>query len=179
MKIEDLRVRMKVRHPVYGEGEVKSIGEKTASALFNEGLKEFAPEACGLQPSEAEAAITGLQLPLERVIRQAVTEAVYALGIEMPDESVELLGKKWNDGRLVMHPNDPTLQTKEIPVETFFHKIVMLRNNLRVLEQKVNANEGLNDGDKVELQQYISRCYGSLTSFNILFKDKDDQFSSK
>ncbi|MEI6900858.1 MAG: hypothetical protein WCL00_13345 [Bacteroidota bacterium] len=78
-------------------------------------------------------------------------------------------------GKLIMVPGEQGLKEKELPIEAFFHKVVMVRDRLRVLEQKINTS-ALSDEEKVELQQYITRCYGSLTTFNILFKNKEDQF---
>jgi hypothetical protein len=86
------------------------------------------------------------------------------------------LGGRWEGGTLVLQPGDPSNKAKEIPLGDFFHKLVMVRDRLRVLEAKINGHAKLNDEDKVELQQYVTRIYGSLTSFNILFKEKDDQF---
>ena len=83
---------------------------------------------------------------------------------------------KWRKGVMELKPYDKTLKSKEIPVEQFFHKIVMLRDRLRVLEQQINSNAKLNDEDKIDLQQYITRCYGTLTTFNVLFKNKEDNF---
>jgi hypothetical protein len=86
------------------------------------------------------------------------------------------LGDRWIGGTMLLQPADKTLKPKEIPVEDFFHKIVMLRDRLRVLEQNINSNKKLGDEDKVNLQQYITRCYGSLTTFNVLFKNKEHWF---
>jgi hypothetical protein len=107
--------------------------------------------------------VDDLELLLRRIIREeaGVTPVVPAA--------------KWRGGTLVLRPGTPGLQEKTWPIETFFHKVVMLRNRLRTLEQQVNASD-LPDDAKVKLQGYISGCYGSLTSFNLLFADEDDQF---
>ena len=176
MKIEALHVGMKVRHPQYGVGAVKSISEQTAEIRFDEGQRTVAPEAAGLEPAEAQVAISGLNQPLKLFVEETAHAVVKELGLEKPESIVEQLGARWQRGKLVLHPADPALQAKDVPLEVFFHKIVMVRNNLRVLEQKINAHEKLSDAEKVEMQQYISRSYGSLTTFNILFKEKEDQF---
>jgi hypothetical protein len=177
MKIETLHIGLRVRHPQHGSGTVKTISETTADILFDDGNKRtIAPDAAGLEPAEPQTVVSGLNVPLKQFVEQTLDAAVARLGLEKPDAAIEKLGVRWHGGILVMHPADPALQTKEVPLEAFFHKIVMVRNNLRVLEQKINAHEKLTDGEKVEMQQYITRSYGSLTTFNVLFKEKEDQF---
>ena len=176
MKIEALHIGMSVRHPQYGLGTVKTISEITADILFSDGKRTVEPNAAGLEPAEPQMTASGLNLPLKQFVEQTLDAAVAKLGLEKPDAVVEQLGLRWHGGKVVLHPADGTLQTKEVPLEVFFHKVVMVRNNLRVLEQKINAHEKLSDGEKVEMQQYITKSYGSLTTFNILFKEKEDQF---
>ena len=104
---------------------------------------------------------------LEAIIRRIIREET-GLTPVAPAE-------KWRGGQLVLKPGKPGVQEKSWPIESFFHKVVMLRNRLRTLEQQLNASE-LPDDVKVKLQSYISGCYGSLTSFNVLFADEADQF---
>jgi hypothetical protein len=176
MKIEQLHIGMKVRHPQHGTGVVETIQRQTADIRFIDGLKTVSPTLSDLVPAEPLAAISGLEVPLPRLIGEIVEATLAALGLARPEAEVDQLGARWHGGKLVLHPADATLQTKEVPLEVFFHKIVMMRNQLRVLEQKINAHDKLTDGEKVELQQYLTRCYGSMTTFNVLFRHKEDQF---
>ena len=179
MKIEELHIGMQVKHPQHGLGTVKGLTEHSASIQFNDALRDVAPGLSDLMPAEATASVRGLERPLRPFITELIEETIRRLGLAKPDEVVEQLGNRWRGGMLVLKSADPTLQPKEVELETFFHKIVMMRNNLRVLEQKVNGVEALSSADKFDLQQYITRCYGSMTTFNVLFKDKDDQFSTQ
>jgi len=179
MNIEKLHIGMKLRHPQYGVGSVKSLTEQTAEIVFEDASRTIAPASSDLQPAEATASVRELEMPLANLISDTARAVVDALGLEQKDAVVEDLATRWQGGTLVMQPADTSLQPKDLPLETFFHKIVMIRNNLRVLEQKVNASDKLSEADKVELQQYVTRCYGSLTTFNILFKNKDDQFHTR
>lgn len=86
------------------------------------------------------------------------------------------IADKWKGGTIILQPGDTNLASKEIPIDTFFHKIVMVRDRIRVMEQKINSSKQLNDQEKIDLQQYITRIYGSLTTFNVLFKEKEDNF---
>jgi hypothetical protein len=176
MKIEALHVGMRVKHPQYKLGTVKSIGEHTAEIRFDDGVKTVAPETSGLEPAEPQVSVMGLDQPLALFVDETVRAVIKELGLEKSDSVAAELGTRWHKGRLIMHPADPSNQSKEVPLEVFFHKIVMVRNNLRVLEQKINAHEKLSDAEKIEMQQYITRSYGSMTTFNILFKDKEGQF---
>jgi len=176
MKIESLHIGMSVRHPQYGLGMVKTIFETTADIQFPDGKRTVAPESAGLEPAEPQAAIGGLNVPLKQFIEQTLEAVSARLGLEKPDTATSKLGTRWHKGKMVLHPADPTLQTKEVELDVFFHKIVMVRNQLRVLEQKINAHEKLSEAEKIEMQGYITRCYGSLTTFNALFREKEDQF---
>jgi hypothetical protein len=104
-------------------------------------------------------------------------EFVQAIREALRDEAPDVrLAPKWEGGAVVLKPGDPGTQPKEIPLDALLHKVVMIRDRLRVLEQKINGHEKLTDAEKVDLQQYVTRCYGSLTTFNLLFRDEKDRF---
>ena len=165
-------------HPQYGLGEVKVLTEKSAEVLFNEGRKTLAEELVAeLKPAEPRAKLEGLEKPLRDLIAEVVEVTAEKLNLKVDAaEFSTQLTPRWVGGKIVLHPNDPALTTKEIELEVFFRKVVLVRDNLRVLEQKINAHPKLNDAERIELQYYITKSYGSLTTFNLLFKEKEQTF---
>lgn len=175
LNINVLGIGARIKHPSFGEGIVIGLDTATMDVFFkSEGDKQLSRSFDGLEILESPREMDdSIQLDsLESTLRNLFKE------FELIQHPVDL-GGKWEGGSLLIQPGSTELQAKEIPIEVFFHKIVMVRDRLRVLEQNINSNTKLSDEDKVNLQQYISRIYGSLTTFNVLFADKADHFSSK
>jgi hypothetical protein len=129
--------------------------------------REPFPLVADRERSAAPVMLPDTNVDLELLLRRIIREET-GLTPVAPAE-------RWRGGSLVLRPGSPGLQDKTWPIETFFHKVVMLRNRLRTLEQQLNASD-LPEDAKVKLQAYVSGCYGTLTSFNVLFADEDDQF---
>jgi hypothetical protein len=178
MNIVDLRPGLNVLHPQFGLGDVKVLTEKTAEILFNEGRKTLTDDQVReLKPADPRAKLEGLEKPLRDLIAEVVEATTDKLNLRVErDDLAPQLAPKWLGGRVVLQPADTSLVAKDIELDVFFHKIVMVRDNLRVLEQKINAHPKLNDAERVELQHYITKSYGSLTTFNVLFRDKEQNF---
>ncbi len=167
-----LGIGTRLQHTQYGPGVIVGIKYATYLISFiNHGIKEIDKTDDKLDeiiPENVTAEIettSEVEKSLLKILRLwgGITENVP-------------LGDKWIKGMMLLQPFDKSLKPKEIPVEDFFHKIVMLRDRLRVLEQNINSNKTLSDEEKVNIQQYITRCYGSLTTFNVLFKNKEQYF---
>ena len=170
--MEDLTVGTRVEHPRYGEGIISKDNLTAYEIFFERGGKieitKRNTDLKVLQLNEAAPRSTLSVKEIEKVMKYVLDE-YGALTEVIP------LGEKWNGGTMLLQPANPDLKPKEIPIETFFHKIVMLRDRLRVLEQNVNSSS-LSDEEKVNIQQYITRAYGSLTTFNVLFAEKEHYF---
>ncbi|MBV5314805.1 MAG: hypothetical protein JZU47_16000 [Prolixibacteraceae bacterium] len=171
--MEELAVGTRVEHPRYGEGIISKNKITSYEIFFERGGKiEITKRNDDLEVIEAveqkpKNALTLAEI--EKVLR-------YVLEEQGALQEIVPLGEKWIGGNMLLQPANLSLKPKEIPIENFFHKIVMLRDRLRVLEQNINSHAGLTDEEKVNMQQYITRIYGSLTTFNILFADKDQYF---
>lgn len=186
MSAQTLRIGSRVEHPHFGRGVVVESLPETVTIWFkNSGTtKSVSRDFAGMRILEAvEAALGGgsgeggtagggpSMAEIEHALETVLDRRLHDVAGEIVP-----LGARWNGGNLVLQPADASLQAKELPIETFFHKIVMVRDRLRLIEQKINAHKGLSPEEKVDMQQYITGIYGSLTSFNVLFKETQHQF---
>jgi hypothetical protein len=161
----------RVKHEKFGAGVVIQVWPDNYEIVFMDyGVKQIIHGAEQLEVIDYKSPEPD-QLSFDKVERLLVKILRKFSDIQ---ETVPM-GEKWNGGKMILQPGVSGLQSKEIPIETFFHKIVMVRDRLRVMEQRVNASK-LSDEEKVDIQQYITRIYGSLTTFNVLFADKEDYF---
>lgn len=165
-------VGSRVQHVLYGPGVV--VGVKYAQYLvtfLNSGVKEIDKTDPQFEVLVAEAVT-----PEVETVSAVETSLLKILRLWGDAGEVVPLGERWEGGTIVLQPADPSMKPKELPIEVFFHKVVMLRDRLRVLEQQLNSHKKLTDEEKVNLQQYVTRIYGSLTTFNVLFRDREDWF---
>ena len=167
---DNLGVGSRVKHPAYGSGVIIGVSHAAFKVCFIQyGIKSLGRDYKSWEvieevSADAELTFNNLEKSLIKILSKwsDITEKVE-------------LGDKWEGGTMTLKPYDDSLKPKELPIEAFFHKIVMVRDRLRVMEQRINSSK-LTDEEKVNLQQYITRIYGSLTTFNVLFKYKEDHF---
>ncbi len=171
--MELLGIGSRIKHPSFGNGVVIRLNKRSYDICFIDSgiksvLKDVELEVIEQTEAEYKESFSEAEEALMKILRafSDITELVP-------------LGEKWKNGVMILKPGDTSLKPKDIPIEMFFHKIVMLRDRLRVMEQRINAHKILTDEDKIDLQQYITRIYGSLTTFNILFKYQGDQFTGE
>ena len=166
-----LGVGSRVKHPQMGKGVIVQIRSDAYEIGFIDfGVRQIMRDYEGLEVIEA------VETPDDLTTYEKIEKSLTKVLRRFSDiQETVPLGQKWSGGRMVLYPGDKSLKEKEIPVETFFHKIVMVRDRVRVMEQRINASN-LTDEEKVDLEQYITRIYGSLTTFNVLFKNKEEQF---
>lgn len=165
-----LGISSRINHPEFGKGVVTNITSKHYWVTFIEsGL-----ETIGID-SDFEV-IEAAEDDVDTVSFYEVERMLKSILKKWSDVSeVVHMAEKWKGGKLILQPGDANLKSSEIPIDTFFHKVTMVRDRLRVMEQKINSSK-LSDQEKIDLQQYIMRSYGSLTSFNVLFKLKEHNF---
>ncbi len=168
----NLGIGTRLQHTEFGPGVIVAVRYAVYLISFiNHGIKEIDKTDEQLEEIIAEnvtaevETVSAVEKSILKILRQwaEVSELVP-------------LGDKWIGGTMLLQTADKTLKPKEISIDDFFHKIVMLRDRLRVLEQNINTNKKLSDEEKINIQQYITRCYGSLTTFNVLFKNKEHWF---
>lgn len=169
-KMQILGISSRINHPEFGKGVVTNVTSKHYWVTFIEnGLEtiDIDSEFEVIEAAEDDVdtvSFAEVESSLVQILKRwsDVTEVVH-------------IADKWKGGKLILEPGDTSLKSSEVPIDTFFHKITMVRDRLRVMEQKINSSN-LSEQEKIDLQQYLTRSYGSLTTFNVLFKLKEQQF---
>lgn len=167
-----LGVGTRLQHTQHGPGVI--VGVRLATYLIsfiNYGIKEIDKT----DPKLEEIIPENVTVELETT-SDVEKSLLKILRLWSDTSEIVPLGERWTGGTMILQPADKSQKAKEIPIDIFFHKIVMLRDRVRVMEQQINAHKILSDEDKVNLQQYITRIYGTLTTFNVLFKNKEHWF---
>ncbi|NKI25150.1 hypothetical protein HCG49_01075 [Arenibacter sp. 6A1] len=166
-----LGIGSRIQHKEFGKGVVTNVTSKHYWVTFIEnGLETIDLNADFEIVESVEDAVVTISF-------SEVEQSLISILRRWSDTSaITPIADKWKGGSLVLKPGDAKLSEKEIPLDAFFHKIVMVRDRIRVMEQKINSSKNLDDQEKVDLQQYITRIYGSLTTFNVLFKNPSDNF---
>ena len=166
-----LGIGSRVRHPAFGDGVIINIHPAAYEVTFMlYGIKSVGKNYDKWEVIEA--------IPASNTVNFTEAEQSLIKILKNWSDISEIvpIGEKWEGGTMVLQPKDTGLKPKEIKIEAFFHKIVMLRDRLRVMEQRINSSKNLSEAEKINLQQYITRIYGSLTTFNVLFKWKEHHF---
>jgi len=167
----DLGIGSRVKHPAYGDGVIIGLEPSSYKVCFVKyGIKPLGKEYKSweiIEAVESEKALTydRLEKSLVKILRDW-----HGIG-PLAD-----IAEKWKGGKIIIQPHDENLKGKELSIEDFFHKIVMIRDRIRVMEQRINSSKNLAEEEKANLQQYLTRIYGSMTTFNVLFRDKEDYF---
>lgn len=171
---ELLGIGSRIKHPAYGDGVIIKLNIATYDVCFIlYGIKEVSKNYANWEVIERID-------PQSDITFSKAEKSLVAILKKWSDvQEIVPLGDKWKDGKMILKPADDSLKAKEIPIDTFFHKIVMVRDRVRVMEQRINSSKNLSDEEKVNLQQYITRIYGSLTTFNVLFKLKSQNFTGE
>ena len=171
----ELGIGSRIDHQHFGKGVIVDTASEFYIIWFKsqQGTKSISKDYADMKTVEEVEGVTGNETITIADIEQALNNI---LDQRLHEMQMVPIGPRWKRGNMILKPGDPTLQPKEVPIETFFHKIVMVRDRLRVMEQKINAHKVMTDDEKVDLQQYITAIYGSLTTFNVLFKETHHQF---
>lgn len=173
MSNSKLGIGSKINHPKFGLGVICNLDSSFYKIYFStqDELKSIARDFEGLELVEKSA----MEVPSIEI--RDIEQAVEAVFLKYTEKSKPVeIASKWLNGTVEMKPGSPDLQGKEVPIRVFFNKIISVREKLRVLEQNINNHDSLDEAEKLHLQQYITKAYGSLTTFNILFAQKEDYF---